>query len=163
MTEQDQEDIRWYLEDFLQFPRDPAPQIGARVEQRLIDLGEELFRSIFHANDDTRDLWAVWRDRIDDTPVEIVTSVEAATAIPGELIRDPKTETPLALHAPAFIRSQPQTARQPQLPKTRSSPIRILLVICRPSGRNDVPFRSVASQLLRSGKIGKVKSVGSVH
>src|SRR5262249_38903848 len=90
-----------------------------------------------------------WRTRLDDTPVEVSTSVEAAAAIPWELIRDPKTDTPLALRAPAFVRSQPQAAQQPQLPKTRSGPIRILLVICPPSGDDDVPFRSVASQLLK--------------
>jgi hypothetical protein len=29
LTAQDQEDIRWYLEDFLQYPMDPAPAIAA--------------------------------------------------------------------------------------------------------------------------------------
>ena len=27
---QDEEDLRWYLEDFLQYPQDPAPTIAAR-------------------------------------------------------------------------------------------------------------------------------------
>jgi len=29
LTAQDEEDLRWYLEDFLQYPHDPAPTIAA--------------------------------------------------------------------------------------------------------------------------------------
>ena len=35
------------------------------------------------------------------------------------------------------------------MPKTKSGPIRILLVICRPRAGDDVPFRSVASRLIK--------------
>ena len=38
MTVQDQEDLRWYLEDYLQYPHDPAPTIAARVEKRIADI-----------------------------------------------------------------------------------------------------------------------------
>jgi tetratricopeptide (TPR) repeat protein len=149
MTPQDQEDLRWYLEDFLQYPQDPAPAIAARVEGRMAEVGTQLFASVFQANDDARDLWAQLRPKLNETAVEVSTSVEAAAAIPWELIRDPKTDEPLALRAPVFVRSQPQAVQRPQLPKLRSGPIRILLVICRPGGDSDVPFRSVASQLLK--------------
>lgn len=52
LTPQDGEDIRWYLEDYLQFPFDPAPKVAARVEARLSEIGGELFRAIFQADDD---------------------------------------------------------------------------------------------------------------
>ena len=151
MTEQDQADLRWYLEDFLQYPQDPAPTIAARVEGRMAEIGADLFRSVFHASDNARDLWANLREQLDDTHVEVITSVEAATAIPWELIRDPKTDTPLALRAAVFVRAHPQAAQRPQLPRTKSGPIRILLVICRPRAGDDVPFRSVASRLIKEG------------
>src|SRR3954470_9043038 len=38
-AEDDQRDLRWYLEDYLQFPEDPAPKIAARVEGRMAALG----------------------------------------------------------------------------------------------------------------------------
>ncbi len=148
-TPQDQEDLRWYLEDFLQYPQDPGPQVAARVEERLVELGTGLFRSVFQANDDARDLWAVLRGRLDQTKVEVITSVAEAASIPWELIRDPKTGVPLTLRAAAFVRAQPQAVQRPELPQTESGPIRILLVICRPGGGDDVPFRSVASRLLK--------------
>jgi hypothetical protein len=40
---QDQEDIRWYLEDYLQYPLEPAPKIAARIESRMAEPGAELF------------------------------------------------------------------------------------------------------------------------
>ena len=96
--------LRWYLEDYPAYPLDPAPQIAAEVEERLAGLGEELFRAVFHASDDTRDLWATVRDHLADTRVEVVTDVAGATAIPWELLRDPTTNVPLALRARAFVR-----------------------------------------------------------
>jgi hypothetical protein len=149
LSAQDQEDLRWYLEDYLQYPLDPAPTIAARIEKRMAEIGTELFKAVFHANDDARDLWATLRAHLNETRVEVITGVQEATAIPWELIRDPKTDAPLALRAQAFVRAQPQAAQPPQLPQTESGPIRILLVICRPRQDDDVPFRSVASRLIK--------------
>jgi hypothetical protein len=39
---QDREDIRWYLEDFLQYPMAPAPVIAARIELRMAEIGADL-------------------------------------------------------------------------------------------------------------------------
>ena len=47
VSEQDREDLRWYLEDYLEYPIQPAPTIAQRVEQRMAELGSELFRSVF--------------------------------------------------------------------------------------------------------------------
>jgi hypothetical protein len=158
LSAQDQEDLRWYLEDFLQYPLDPAPTIAARVEGRIAEIGAELFKAVFRA-EDARDLWATLRTHLNDTRVEIITGVQEATAIPWELIHDPKTDAPLALRACTFVRAQPQPAQRPHLPPLPRKagerpgegvgPIRILLVICRPRKDDDVPFRSVASRLIK--------------
>ncbi len=146
----DQADLRWYLEDYLQFPFDPAPQVAKRIEGRMRAIGEELFRALFQANDETRDLWAVLRPKLAQTRVEIVADVAQAAAIPWELLRDPTTDEPLALRARAFVRAHTRPALRPRLPQTAAGePIRILLVICRPGGAQDVPFRSVAARLVR--------------
>ena len=149
LSEKDRENIRWYLEEYLQYPHDPAPQIATIVENRMAEIGVELFKAIFQSNDDARDLWAITRQKLNNIRVEILTDVGHATNIPWELIRDPKTDTPLALRAPAFVRIHSQAVQQPKLPDTAGEPIRILLVICRPKGRFDVPFRSVASRILK--------------
>jgi tetratricopeptide (TPR) repeat protein len=149
LTDQDQEDIRWYLEDFLNYQQDPAPKIAARIEGRMTEIGTDLFRALFQSSDDARDLWATLRARLNETRIEIVTTVAEATTIPWELIRDPKTDTPLALRVRSFVHAHPQAAQVPNIPEAEACPIRILLVICRPGGRDDVPFRSVASRLVK--------------
>ena len=149
LTDQDQEYMRWYLEDFLQYPHDPAPLIAARIKERMADIGTKLFGALFHSSDDARDLWATLRARLNETRIEIVTTVAEATTIPWELIRDPKTDTPLPLRARSFVHTHPQAAQVPNIPETDAGSIRILLVICRPGGRDDVPFRSVASRLVK--------------
>lgn len=148
LTPQDQEDLRWYLEDYLQNPHDPGPRIAARIERRLTEIGVALFKAVFQANDDARDLWANLRRQLNDTRVEIVTEVRESTLIPWELIRDPQTDA-LALRARSFVRAQPQPGQRPELPAAAAGPIRILLAICRPGGGDDVPFRSVASRLIK--------------
>src|SRR5688572_20254818 len=90
LTTQDREDLRWYLEDYLLHNADPAPKIAARIEGRITELGTGLFKAIFQANDDVRDLWATLRDQLHDARVEISTTVREAAALPWELLRDPK-------------------------------------------------------------------------
>jgi tetratricopeptide (TPR) repeat protein len=142
------ERVRWYLEDYLEYPLDPAPTIAAQVEARLVDLGRDLFAQVFQQREATR-LWDRAEPGLADTRIEVVTDVAGATAIPWELLRDPLTNTPLALRADAFVRGNPQPARLLAPPSEPIERLRILLVICRPGGASDVPFRSVASHLVR--------------
>lgn len=55
LSPQDQEDLRWYLEDYLQYPLDPAPIIAARIEKRIEGIGLEFrvakFRTCFVRNE----------------------------------------------------------------------------------------------------------------
>lgn len=145
---QDREDIRWYLEDYLRYPIDPAPAIAAGVEHRLAELGRELFGKVFEANRDTLRLWHAVSDHLADMRVEVVSAVEDAAAIPWELLREPATDAVLALRAGAFVRADPQVPQAPGVAEVAER-LRVLLVICRPAGRADVPFRSVASHLVR--------------
>ncbi len=148
LTAQDEADLRWYLEDYLQWPHHPAPVIAERVEQRMEQLGTELFRAIFQG-DDARELWSAIRRDLASTRVEIITSVEEATSIPWELLRDPRTDVAFALGAHSFVRAQPTAAQRPRMPAEGDGRVRVLLVICRPLGGEDVPFRSVAGRLVK--------------
>jgi hypothetical protein len=146
---QDREDLRWYLEDYLLHTADPAQEIAARIEKRIKETGVELFEAIFQTNDDVRNMWAALQENLNDTRVEIITGGRDSTALPWELLRDPKTDMPLALSTSAFVRGSHQNAQEAHLPQGGTKPIRILLVICRPGGGDDVPFRSVANRLIK--------------
>ncbi len=150
MTAQDHEDLRWYLEDYLQYPFDPAPTIAARIEDRMAAIGRELFEKVFQSDEQSRRLWAKVYENLSNIRVEVVTGVREAAAIPWELLRDPHTDTVLTQRAQAFVRTYEQPVETPQVVHVESGPIRILLVICRPKQADDVPFRSVASRLVKA-------------
>ena len=149
LSAQDREDVRWYLEDYLQYPVAPAPQVAARVQARLAELGADLFRQVFEANRDTLGLWGAVAEHLPETRVEVDAGVGAGSAVPWELLRDPVTDGVLALRAGAFVRTHPQAPVPVRVPEQGPGGLRVLLVICRPGGREDVPFRSVASHLVR--------------
>ena len=140
LTPRDQEDLRWYMEDYLQYPLSPAPVIAQRIETRMDEIGADLFRLVLHGTT----VWGEVRNGLSDTRVEIVTGVQEATAILWELLRDPDSAAPLALQTQAFVRATHNAGRRANLPQTDGSAVRVLLAICRPRGGADVPFRSVA-------------------
>ncbi len=152
LSPQDQEDLRWYLEDYLEYPLDPAPRIAERIEGRMKEIGEDLFRKVFESGEPARRLWARLQNELQDSRIEILTEVREATSIPWELMRDPLTGTVVALRARSFVRAPVDPAQQASIPSLseQDAKIRILLVICRPRGRDDVPFRSVASRIVRA-------------
>jgi tetratricopeptide (TPR) repeat protein len=144
----EREDVRWYLEDYLQYPVDPAPQIARGVEARLAQLGEELFRQVFEGSRDAIRIWEAVASDLAGARVEVATGVEAAAGIPWELLRDPATGGVVSVRAGAFVRAMAEAAGEVPVPEAAGR-LRVLLVICRPGGRADVPFRSVASHLVR--------------
>ncbi len=72
LTAQDQEDIRWYLEDFSQYPKDPAPAIAARIEKRRAEIGVELFTKVLG----NTEVWPEVKHDLSDTRIEIDTTVK---------------------------------------------------------------------------------------
>jgi tetratricopeptide (TPR) repeat protein len=146
----DGERIRWYLEDYAEFPAPPAPAIARDAETRLAQAGVELFRHVF-AGTDAAGIWERARDRLGEVRVEVDSDPDAGPGLAWELLRDPGRDAPVALAANAFVRTHLRAAGHPELPEPAGDRLRVLLVICRPGGRADVPFRSVASRLVRGG------------
>ena len=142
--------VRWYLEEYPEFTAYPAPAVAKDAETRLAVTGEDLFRKVFSPGDAA----GVWSRLVDDLAgvrVEVDTDPADGSGLPWELLRDPGTGTPMALGAREFVRTHLQTAAGMPLPDPGGDRLRVLLVICRPGGRADVPFRSVASRLVRGG------------
>ena len=150
MSEQDYAYIRWYLESFLQYPMEPAQEIAWRIEERMREIGAELHEKIFSGRDALK-LWGRLQTAgLGKARVEIVSGARDAAAIPWELLCDPDTERPLALEALAFVRATASPSRLPTVLNAAPDRMRILLVMCRPGGVDDVPFRSVAGKLLKA-------------
>ncbi|MEV0722309.1 CHAT domain-containing protein [Micromonospora purpureochromogenes] len=156
ITDEDRERIRWYLEDFLEYPLDPAPAIAAGVEGLLAEIGTRLFELVF-ASEEARELWAGVRGVLHTVRVEVACEVDAAAMLPWELLRDPRTDRPVVLEAAEYVRVNAQPAKRVPLPAADDAErLRVLLVICRPGGSDDVPFRSVGALLLKTAQAREV-------
>jgi tetratricopeptide (TPR) repeat protein len=143
----DEEELRWYLEDYLQYPHSPAPAIAARVERRMAEIGHGLFHGLFGATEEALSLWAGLKPHVGETSVEVISDQPEC---PWELLQEPDDALPLCLRAQSFVRTTPGAAgRPPAETEPVLGRLRILLVICRPGRGADVPFRSVAARLLQ--------------
>lgn len=140
------EDLRWYLEDYLQAPFGVYGERGPRVEAALASWGRTIFSAVF-SNGPARDIYL--RMRTGAAPVEMLfrSASPELLSLPWELIADPARPTPLALDLAGMSRGLP--AEEP--PDTVSIPgnrLRVLMVISRPLGSGDVGYRMIARPLL---------------
>jgi hypothetical protein len=68
----DAEKIRWYLEDYPEFPADPAPALAKGAETRLAQIGADLFRKAF-AGQDAAGIWGQAQPLLSGARVEVDT------------------------------------------------------------------------------------------
>ena len=150
LTPQEQEELRWYLEDYLQRAESVEKVQVEQIETLMKQRGEELYRKVLRANDDTQDLWSSIRNNLSDLRVEISTGIAEAASIPWELMYEPQSDSPIALRVKSFVRvqSNPNVSFVP-VPQTEGGRVRLLYVVCRPRGTEDVALRTVANRLLQ--------------
>jgi hypothetical protein len=129
----DSEKVRWYLEDYAEFPAAPAPLLARNAETALSTVGRELFRQVF------TEAGALWAVATDGAPglaglrVEVDTDPTDVPGQPWELLREPSTDQAVVPGAAEFVRTHRQTARDVVLPSPTDGPVRVLLVICPPA------------------------------
>jgi tetratricopeptide (TPR) repeat protein len=150
LTNQEQEDLRWYMEDYLQRAASVEAVTVEQIETCMRERGEELYTKVLAANLDTQAIWFAVREQLADLRIEITTGIAETAAIPWELMRDPQSDSPIALRVQAFVRvqSNPNLNFVP-VPPADEGRIRLLYVVCRPGGTGDVSLRAIANRLLQ--------------
>jgi tetratricopeptide (TPR) repeat protein len=150
LTDQEQEDIRWYLEEYLLNANVTEAVTVEQVEELMRARGEELYTKVLGGSSGTQNLWGSIRNEIADLRVEITTGVAEAASIPWELMRDPDLTSPISLRVKSFVRvqSNPGISFVPVLPSDDGR-IRLLYIASRPSGSEDVELRAIANRLLQ--------------
>jgi hypothetical protein len=144
-TPQQEESLRWYLEEYRKFPFEPASSLAKITASNLRTLGEELFDQLFNGGEEARKIWEAADEHLEITRIE-VDADPIRFPVPWELLWNPLEVEPLAARVESFVRSGFAAAETP-LAGT-GSVIRILLVVSRPAGVRDASFRSVAARLL---------------
>ncbi len=150
LTPQEQEDLRRYLEDYLQRPGSFTQVEVSQIEDWMKRRGEELYTKVLAHNMDTQAVWFLAHEQLADLRIEITTGIAEAASIPWELMRDPQSDSAIALRVQSFVRvqSNPNLGFVP-VPPADEGRLRLLYVVCRPGGRNDVELRAVANRLLQ--------------
>ena len=137
------EDLRWYLEDYLQAPFGVWEEHGPAVRDKLAEWGDRVFAAVFGAGP----AWDAYQ-RARDRGLEVVfqSAEPGLLALPWELMRD--DGGPVVLGAGGISRSLPAAdgAGTLEVPGGR---LRILMVISRPGGTTDVGYQMVARPLLQ--------------
>ena len=133
LTPEEQEELRWYMEDYLpQAESVPEVQVE-QIEQWIKRRGEELYNRVLDDNQNTRAVWFAVREQLADLRVEITTGIAEAASIPWELMRDPQSGSAIALRVQSFVRvqSDPNISFVP-VPKVKPRIVRMLMAIFRP-------------------------------
>jgi tetratricopeptide (TPR) repeat protein len=136
------EELRWYLEDYLRAPFGVYEDRGPQVQASLAGWGRAVFASVF-GPDPARDAY----QRARDGRLELVfrSSSPGLLGLPWELMDD--GSGPVALRLGGVSRA----LRGADLAQTIGVPggrLRVLMVIARPAGTGDVPYRMIARRLL---------------
>ncbi len=150
LTPQEQEDLRQYLEKYLQLPRVMTAEHVEQIEAMMHDRGVELYEKILEGSRDARRVFDRVLDELADLRIEIASGTAEAAAIPWELIREPQSDSPIAVRVRSFVRVQSSpNINFVSVPECDDGRVRLLYVVCRPSGTNDVELRAVVNRLLQ--------------
>ena len=144
LTPDSLEDLRWYLEDYLDAPYGVYEDRGAQIQRNLKDWGEAVFTAALGP------VWAAFREltTVDAAPDVVIRSASPALlALPWELMRDPGRPAPVALDLGGMSRAIGTTdlAKGIDVPGGR---LRVLMVISRPKGVRDVGYQMIARPLI---------------
>src|SRR5262245_2550913 len=88
LSEHERQDIRWYIEEYAEYPFAPHPERAKRIEQLMREVGVRLFRELFSQEGQQR-LWAKVYEHLSTIRIEVVSTPQEAAALPWELLRDP--------------------------------------------------------------------------
>ena len=142
------QDLRWYLENFLDYPFSPNTDIADRVQKALFGWGKESFSALFTGR--ARDWYQEARrsaDGLSSLRLKIACDDPRILAWPWEALCDP--EGPTLAHN-CCIDRQLNELHDPldisgDLP---TDCINILLIIARPFGDQDVGYHAISRPLV---------------
>jgi tetratricopeptide (TPR) repeat protein len=143
LTAADLAEHRWYLEEYLDFPGPGDRARAGAFEHRLTAFGAELHAAI-QANggaDALRDLMAAPEPRL----LTLTSDDADALALPWELLRD--GQGPLVFRD-LVLRRRLHGTPPPAVAPAASLPLRVLLVVARPTDVSFIDPRSSAGPLL---------------
>jgi hypothetical protein len=146
--------LRWYLEEFLDYPFDPETKHAELVQAALRRWGEQAFAALFNTRETGGWLNEAKKKGYANLHLQIVSNDPGVLAWPWEALYDRPAGCRLA-HACQIERLVEKLDDPPQGKKLPRDRVNILLVIARPYER-DVRFRSIARPLVEMAARGDI-------
>ena len=140
-------ELRWYLEEFLDYPFPPVTDRASHVQDALRGWGEQAFTALFGAGPGRDFYHDAERAGLEQLDLRIASNHPGVLAWPWEALADPQQAGALAHHC--RIERQLDRGHDP-LPLPEGLPrdsINILFVTARPYP-NDVRFRSLSRPVM---------------
>jgi len=159
LPDREPEEVRWYLEDFLDEGGAPARVRAKRAREILHRWGTELYHCLFVTPPGAEPIREELRRNIGNLQIEIASTEGDGDDLPWEVLRSGDCGIPLCLAAKSFLRTRLASSSRPIKMGCNKSPCRLLLVISRPAGTQDVSYRSIASKIfavLRSNPVFEI-------
>ncbi len=145
LAEDDYEDLRWYLEDYMDLPDGGAVVRAQRIELELERWGREFYDALFSAAD-YRALLSQLLAGPEPRRLTIVTKDPKLLRLPWELVADDAG----SLAQRVSVRRQLEVPETPELTKPRPAqlPLQILYIVSRPANAGFIDPRFTAKALL---------------
>jgi hypothetical protein len=145
----DLSDTRWLLEDYPRLKGRSSDPIATRVEGRLRALALALREAVFESAQEAQPILQALSNGTTLSRLHVsIQEPQSNPWTPWELMTAPDSDMPLSVLAASFSRiSEPASSAQPV---REANTLRVLLITSRPSGEDDVPFRSVASRIVQA-------------
>jgi hypothetical protein len=142
LEEEDYEDLRWYLEDYMDLPDGGAVVRAQRIEGQLGQWGHRLYNDLFTAPENR----ALLKDLLDGPEprrLTLATRDPALLRLPWELLADEKGSLAQRLS----VRRQLEEPEE-VTPRAAQLPLRILYIVSRPADAGFIDPRATAKALL---------------
>lgn len=148
LTPEDRAELRWYLEDYLSFPVGIYPERARRAEAKLGEWGGRMFDALFGSGRG-RDYYVLVRNEgLEKTGFEVRYRQSRVGNVPWELLYDTEDGVFLVHQFASFSRHHHSSTGRLSEPRPAGGELNVLLVIARPYGQRDVPYRTVARPVM---------------
>jgi tetratricopeptide (TPR) repeat protein len=148
LTKQDREELRWYLEEYWQWPFEGFAQRGKQIENLLPQIGRRLYKAVF-GKVEANNILQAWRLKPGEVQrqISIMSDIPRALSLPWELLHDEQGFLVLrARHPVSLVRRLPQRELA-GFSTPFEPPLRVLLVTARPDDAGFVDPRGIAREL----------------
>jgi tetratricopeptide (TPR) repeat protein len=142
LTEDDYEDLRWYLEDYMDLPDGGAVTRAERIERNLEVWGRKLYDALFTA-EENRSLLSRLLAGPEPRELTIATKDPLLLQLPWELMADEAGSLAQRLSVRRQL-EQPEATT----PRPAQLPLRILYIVSRPADAGFIDPRMTAKALL---------------